>query len=56
VKVTFNTSPLIFLSRLEFLDTFLDSPDNFYLPKVVAKEISAKSDAACQKIKALIDA
>ena len=56
MKVVFNSSPLIFLSRLEFLDTFLDSPEDFYLPNFVAEEISAKSNAACQQVKALIDA
>ncbi|MGF1938240.1 MAG: DUF3368 domain-containing protein [Nostoc sp. ChiQUE02] len=55
MKVVFNSSPLIFLSRLEFLDIFLDSDDNF-LPNFVAEEISAKSDAASQQVKALIDA
>lgn len=56
MKVVFNSSPLIFLSRLEFLDIFLDSADDFYLPNFVAEEISAKSDAASQQVKALIDA
>ncbi|MHC5737158.1 DUF3368 domain-containing protein [Nostoc sp.] len=56
MKVVFNSSPLIFLSRLEFLDIFLDSDDDFYLPNFVAEEISAKSDAASQQVKALIDA
>ncbi len=55
MKVVFNSSPLIFLSRLEFLDIFLDSDDDFYLPNFVAEEISAKSDAASQQVKALID-
>lgn len=40
---------------MEFLDKFLDSPDEFYLPIFVAEEISAKSDQACQQVKALID-
>ncbi|MBN3887061.1 MAG: DUF3368 domain-containing protein [Nostoc sp.] len=56
MKVVFNSSPLIFLSRLEFLDIFLDSADDFYLPNFIAEEISAKSDAASQQVKALIDA
>ena len=56
MKVVFNSSPLIFLSRLEFLDIFLYSADDFYLPNFVAEEISAKSDAASQQVKALIDA
>lgn len=52
MKVVFNSSPLIFLSRLEFLDIFLDSADEFYLPNFVAEEISAKSDTASQQVKA----
>ncbi|MFE1748339.1 DUF3368 domain-containing protein [Coleofasciculus sp. H7-2] len=55
MKVIFNSSPLIFLSRLQFLDSFVDSPDEFYLPMFVAEEISAKSDEACLQVKALID-
>lgn len=55
MKIVFNSSPLIFLSRLEFLDSFLDSPDEFYLPIFVAEEISAKSDDVCQEVKSLID-
>lgn len=55
MKVVFNSSPLIFLSRLEFLDTFLDSSNEFYLPAFVAEEISAKSDEVFQQVKALID-
>lgn len=55
MKVIFNSSPLIFLSRLEFLDTFLAYPDEFYLPKFVAEEIIVKSDSACQQVKMLID-
>ncbi|WP_375474131.1 hypothetical protein [uncultured Nostoc sp.] len=51
-----NSSQLIFLSPLEFLDIFLNSADDFYLPNFVAEEISAKSDAASQQVKTLIDA
>ncbi|AFY34080.1 hypothetical protein [Calothrix sp. PCC 7507] len=55
MKIVFNSSPLIFLSRLEFLDIFLDSDDEFYLPKFVAEEISAKFDHSFQQVRALID-
>lgn len=37
------------------MDSFLDYPDEFYLPIFVAEEISAKSDDVCQQVKALID-
>lgn len=55
MKIVFNSSPLIFLARMEFLDKFLDYPDEFYLPIFVAEEISAKSDEASRQVKALID-
>jgi len=56
VKIVFNSSPLIFLSRLGFLDRFLNATDNFYLPKVVAEEIGFKTDDAFREIQNAIDA
>jgi predicted nucleic acid-binding protein len=53
--IVFNSSPLIFLARLGFLNTFVDSANEFYLPKFVAEEISAKSDKASQSVLQLID-
>ena len=44
MKIVFNSSPLLFLSRLGFLEKFLDSDDNFYLPVTVQQEINAKQD------------
>ena len=41
VKIVFNSSPLIFLACLEFLETFVDSATDFYLPIFVGDEISA---------------
>jgi predicted nucleic acid-binding protein len=55
MKIVFNSSPLIFLVRLEFLNTFVDSANEFYLPEFVAQEISAKSDKASQSVQGLID-
>ena len=55
MKIIFNSSPLIFLARLGFLDSFVNSAEEFYLPASVAEEISAKSDEACQSVRALID-
>ncbi|GAX37699.1 DUF3368 domain-containing protein [Nodularia sp. NIES-3585] len=55
MQVVFNSSPLIFLTRLGFLDIFLDYPDEFYLPCFVAKEISVKPDEAFQKVIELIN-
>ena len=53
--IVFNSSPLIFLVRLGFLNTFVDSANEFYLPTFVAEEISAKSDKASQSVQELID-
>lgn len=55
MKIVFNTSPLIFLARLAFLETFVDSSDDFYLPAFVKEEINAKQDETSQSIKQLID-
>ncbi len=54
MKIVFNSSPLIFLTRLGFLDTFVDSADEFYLPAFVAEEIYAKSDDASQSVRSKI--
>lgn len=46
MKIVFNSSPLIFLSRLDFLELFLQYDYEFYLPEVVLHEINAKLDQA----------
>lgn len=38
MKIVFNSSPLIFLSRLEFLDLFLSTEFQFLLPASVKKK------------------
>jgi predicted nucleic acid-binding protein len=54
--IVFNTSPLIFLSRLGWLKDFVQSQDShLYLPEAVATEIQAKSDQASFEITQLID-
>ncbi|MBD2776701.1 DUF3368 domain-containing protein [Iningainema tapete] len=55
MKIVFNSSPLIFLVRLGFLDSFVDSADEFYLPAFVVEEIRAKSDETSDSVQALID-
>ncbi len=60
MKLVFNSSPLIFLARLDYLKIFVTSAmeshqDNFYLPEFVGNEISAKLDEAGQYIRDLID-
>lgn len=54
MQLVFNSSPLIFLSKLNYLSPFIESPDRFYVPQSVANEISAKSDPATQTIQSLI--
>ena len=53
--VFFNYSPLIFLSKLGFLEKFLESKDNFYLPKTVQKEINTKQDQSSESVQKLIN-
>lgn len=55
MKIVFNSSPLIFLARLNFLERFVNSLDEFYLPKAVSDEIKAKQDEATEYIQCLID-
>lgn len=55
MQIVFNSSPLIFLSKLNYLHAFIESPDNFYIPQLVADKISAKPDPATQTVQNLID-
>ncbi|MFM6036661.1 MAG: DUF3368 domain-containing protein [Sphaerospermopsis kisseleviana] len=54
MKIVFNSSPLIFLSRLDFLDLFLTVEAEFLLPESVKEEISAKQDQSSIHINKLI--
>ncbi|NEQ63213.1 MAG: DUF3368 domain-containing protein [Moorea sp. SIO4A1] len=54
MKIVFNSSPLIFLARLDLLTQFIESEDKFYLPQVVKEEINAKNDEASAYIDNLI--
>lgn len=55
MKIVFNSSPLIFLSRLDCLDKFLTTDNYFYLPKTVQLEINDKQDQANNNIEKLIN-
>jgi len=55
MKIVFNSSPLIFLSRLDYLDYFLTDNTDFYLPKSVQIEIKAKQDSVTDNIQSLIN-
>jgi predicted nucleic acid-binding protein len=54
VKIVFNSSPLIFLSRLDFLELFLQYDYEFLVPQIVSEEINAKQDEASNSINNLI--
>jgi hypothetical protein len=54
MKIVFNSSPLIFLSRLNFLHLFLSTESEFFLPKTVEAEINAKQDKSSESINILI--
>jgi predicted nucleic acid-binding protein len=56
MQIVLNSSPLIFLAKLSYLNQFIEYPDDFYIPESVAEEISAKSDPASQTIQKLINA
>ncbi|MCC5622277.1 DUF3368 domain-containing protein [Nostoc sp. CHAB 5715] len=55
MQIVLNSSPLIFLAKLSYLNQFIEYPDDFYIPQSVAEEISAKSDPASQTIQTLIN-
>ena len=55
MKIVFNSSPLIFLARLNVLEIFINASDEFYLPEFVIEEIKAKQDEASEYIQHLID-
>jgi predicted nucleic acid-binding protein len=54
VKIVFNSSPLIFLSRLDFLNQFLEYDYQFLVPQIVIEEINAKQDEASRYVNNLI--
>jgi predicted nucleic acid-binding protein len=54
MQIVLNSSPLIFLAKLGYLNQFLESSDTFYIPQSVADEIRAKSDPASKTVQALI--
>ena len=54
MQIVLNSSPLIFLAKLDYLEQFIDYPYKFYIPQSVADEISAKSDFASQTVQTFI--
>ena len=56
MQIVLNSSPLIFLAKLDYLETFLEIPARFYVPQSVVDEIAVKSDPSSQTVTALINA
>ena len=50
MTAVFNTSPLIFLARLRYLEKTLSLFQMVAIPKKVIKEISVKDDEANEKV------
>lgn len=55
MRIVLNSSPLIFLAKLGYLNQVVETSDNFYIPQSVADELRAKSDPASQTVQALIN-
>ncbi|NJE12890.1 DUF3368 domain-containing protein [Thermococcus sp. LS2] len=54
MRIVFNTSPLIFLEKLRYLDKVFDIFSEVIIPKAVYDEIRAKNDESSKKIAELI--
>ena len=55
LKIVINSSPIIFLVRLQGLELFLNSTtDEFYITPSVVTEINAKSDEISQRVAPLL--
>ena len=55
MNIVMNSSPLIFLARLGFLEKVVYTFENIYLPQFVVDEIGVKQDEASVAAKAYID-
>ncbi|MCO6042240.1 DUF3368 domain-containing protein [Thermococcus alcaliphilus] len=55
MRIVFNTSPLIFLEKLKYLDKIFDVFSEVIIPKAVYDEIRAKNDKSSKKIAELIN-
>jgi predicted nucleic acid-binding protein len=53
MKIVLNTSPLIFLTRLELLEIFLSQPGEYFTPQAVFDEIEAKEDEVSLSLKTI---
>jgi predicted nucleic acid-binding protein len=55
MKIVLNTSPLIFLTRLELLEIFLSQAGEYFTPQAVFDEIQAKDDGVSLSLKTIFD-
>lgn len=56
MKIVFNTSPLIFLTRLELLEHFLSQAAEYFAPQAILDEVQAKQDDVSMFLKTLFTA
>ncbi len=54
MRIVFNTSPLIFLSKLSYLEKALSLFDDIFIPEAVVEEIAERDDEVNSKINQLI--
>ncbi len=54
MRIVFNTSPLIFLTKLSYLEKALSLFDDIFVPEAVVEEIAARDDEVNSKINHLI--
>lgn len=55
MNIIFNSSPIIFLSKLEYLNLIMNQFDKVYIPKAVLDEIKIKDDKITKSLINLID-
>jgi len=54
MRIVFNTSPLIFLTKLSYLEKALSLFDDIFVPEAVVEEIAARDDEVNSRINQLI--
>ena len=54
MQIVINSSPLIFLAKLGYLEAFITDAQTFYIPEAVVQEIIAKPDPTATQIQTLL--
>lgn len=54
MQIVINSSPLIFLAKLGYIEAFITDEQTFYIPEAVVQEISTKPDQTTAQIQALL--